>query len=92
MSIQFILSQLKGLINYFNKMATKREEDEGLVTFERRHIPDSQLPNWETCERVISGSLHLDSVGNVFEEGHGMLQASKHYPGIPFSTISAGNT
>ena len=92
MSIRFIFLQLKGLINYFHKMVTKRDEDEGLVTFERRHIPETQIPDWESCESAISANLHIDSVGTVFEDGHGMLQASKHCLGIPSSTKSASNT
>ena len=70
--------QLKGLINYFDKMAAKTDEDEGLVTFERRHIPENQLPDWEPCQTAISAKLHIDSVGTIVEDGHGMLQAGIH--------------
>ena len=56
-------------------MAARKDEEEGLVTFERRHVPLSQLPEWETCEGAISAKLHLDATGNAVEDGHGMLQA-----------------
>jgi len=68
-----IEEKLKGLINCFDKMAAKKDEDEGLVTFERRHMPPNELPEWETCQSVISAKLHIDAVGTVVEHGHGGL-------------------
>ena len=65
-------------------MAAKKDEDEGLVTFERRHMPPNELPEWETCQSVISAKLHIDAVGTVVEHGHGMLQAYFSYFGFSF--------
>ena len=65
-------------------MAAKKDEDEGLVTFERRHMPLDTLPDWETCPSVISAKLHIDAVGTVVEDGHGMLQASHLYTNPSF--------
>ena len=64
----------KCLINYFRKISGRGEEDEGLVTFERRCIPYELLPTWDKCRHTLSEKLHIDAKGTIEDEGYGMLQ------------------
>ena len=64
----------KCLINYFRKISAKREEDEGLVTFQRRCTPYESLPKWDTCQDTLTARLHIDAKGTIEDDGRGMLQ------------------
>ena len=66
--------KFKCLINYFRKISARREEDEGLVTFQRRCIPYESLPKWDTCQETLTAKLHIDAKGTIEDEGYGMLQ------------------
>ena len=56
-------------------MSAKGDQEEGLVTFERRRVPLGALPDWEGCENTLTEKVHIDSVGTAVDDGHGMLQA-----------------
>ena len=66
--------KFKCLINYFRKISAKREENEGLVTFQRRCIPYESLPKWDKCQDTLTARLHIDAKGTIEDEGYGLLQ------------------
>jgi poly(ADP-ribose) glycohydrolase len=72
--------KLKCIFNYFRRAANKAEKDEeSLVTFERRSLPYSKLPQWETCVTTLT-RLHVDARGTIEDDGYTMLQVryNKH--------------
>ncbi|KAK7120977.1 hypothetical protein R3I94_020831 [Phoxinus phoxinus] len=71
--------KLRAIFHYFNTVTNENPHQDpaakpdGLVTFERICIPQSQLPNW-TNQKESLRNLHISSNGSIENEGTGMLQ------------------
>ncbi|XP_034080053.1 poly(ADP-ribose) glycohydrolase isoform X2 [Gymnodraco acuticeps] len=63
--------KLRAIMHYFQQVTAK--EQTGLVTFERRCLRDTELPNWKNCNKKMH-KLHVASHGTIENEGKGMLQ------------------
>lgn len=47
----------------------------GVITFERKHLPKSELPRWDNLENNMANTmLHVTSEGTIENNGLGMLQ------------------
>lgn len=47
----------------------------GVVTFTRRSIPESKLPNWSQCTMTFDTTpLHVSDDGTIEDDGEGLLQ------------------
>ena len=62
-------NKLKSILHYFTRVVS--HVPEGTVTFTRQVLSD--VPVWEKCEANFT-KLHIDSAGNIEDNGHGMLQ------------------
>nr|XP_020514685.1 poly(ADP-ribose) glycohydrolase-like isoform X1 [Labrus bergylta] len=65
--------KLRAIMHYFNVMTDEKIKPRGLVTFERRVLVDSEIPNWSSCTERMP-KLHVTSEGSIETEGTGMLQ------------------
>ncbi|XP_062870887.1 poly(ADP-ribose) glycohydrolase [Trichomycterus rosablanca] len=65
--------KLRALLHYFDTVTNKDTKPDGLVTFERICILESNLPKWESQNETLT-NLHVSSKGYIEEEGKGMLQ------------------
>ena len=65
--------KIKCIIAYFRKIASKKPEDETLVTFERCHLPLTNMPRWFSSSKTLT-NLHVDACGTIEDNGFGMLQ------------------
>ncbi|XP_033951956.1 poly(ADP-ribose) glycohydrolase [Pseudochaenichthys georgianus] len=63
--------KLRAIMHYFQEVTAKKLT--GLVTFERRCLKDTDLPNWRSCKKKMH-KLHVASHGTIENEGKGMLQ------------------
>ncbi|XP_031627780.1 poly(ADP-ribose) glycohydrolase isoform X2 [Contarinia nasturtii] len=65
--------KVKCICNYFRRVVSKRPT--GVVTFARRLVPESQLPDWEECQVTFDDTLlHISSAGTIEDDGNGLLQ------------------
>ncbi|KAI4816507.1 hypothetical protein KUCAC02_008833 [Chaenocephalus aceratus] len=64
--------KLRAIMHYFQEVTAKKLTT-GLVTFERRCLKDTDLPNWRSCKKKMH-KLHVASHGTIENEGEGMLQ------------------
>lgn len=64
--------KLSCLINYFRRV-TQEESPKGVVTFTRRSLSESQLPNWKLSTKCLP-ELRITSEGTIEDNGTGMLQ------------------
>lgn len=47
----------------------------GVITFQRRFIPDDHLPNWKNCHETFDDTLlHVSEEGTIEDDGEGLLQ------------------
>ncbi|XP_060944898.1 poly(ADP-ribose) glycohydrolase [Limanda limanda] len=65
--------KLRAIMHYFNVVTDEKTKPEGLVTFERRCLRDSELPSWRRCDEKLS-KLYVTSKGNIEANCAGMLQ------------------
>ncbi|XP_071321510.1 poly(ADP-ribose) glycohydrolase isoform X5 [Trachinotus anak] len=65
--------KLRAIMHYFKVVTDEKTAPRGLVTFERRHLRDADLPNWRSCKEKLH-KLHVTSHGSIETEGTGMLQ------------------
>ena len=69
--------KLSCLINYFRRV-TQEETPKGIVTFTRRSLSESQLPNWKLSTNYLP-ELRITSEGTIEDNGTGMLQVTVIY-------------
>ncbi|XP_077944811.1 poly(ADP-ribose) glycohydrolase [Gasterosteus aculeatus] len=65
--------KLRAVLHYFHVMTEEKTKSEGLVTFERRCVRDSDLVNWGSCKEKMN-KLYVSSHGTIETEGTGLLQ------------------
>ncbi|XP_026210030.1 poly(ADP-ribose) glycohydrolase [Anabas testudineus] len=65
--------KLRAIMHYFRVVTDEKTEPKGLVTFERRHLKQKDIPNWRSCKEKLH-KLHVASHGCIETEGTGMLQ------------------
>ncbi|KAM7368544.1 hypothetical protein PAMP_012878 [Pampus punctatissimus] len=65
--------KLRAIMHYFQVVTDEHTEPKGLVTFERRCLRDTDMPNWRSCTETMP-KLYVSSSGNIETEGTGMLQ------------------
>ncbi|XP_053267230.1 poly(ADP-ribose) glycohydrolase [Pleuronectes platessa] len=65
--------KLRAIMHYFNVVTDEKTKPQGLVTFERRCLRDSELPSWRSCDEKLS-NLYVTSKGNIEANCAGMLQ------------------
>ncbi|XP_044030996.1 poly(ADP-ribose) glycohydrolase isoform X2 [Siniperca chuatsi] len=65
--------KLRAIMHYFNVVTDETTKPNGLVTFERRCLRDTDVPNWRSCKEKMP-KLHVTSHGTIETEGTGMLQ------------------
>ncbi|KAK5901052.1 hypothetical protein CgunFtcFv8_025960 [Champsocephalus gunnari] len=63
--------KLRAIMHYFQEVTAKKLT--GLVTFERRCLKETDLPNWRSSNKKMH-KLHVASYGTIENEGKGMLQ------------------
>ncbi|KAM6975864.1 poly(ADP-ribose) glycohydrolase [Tautogolabrus adspersus] len=63
--------KLRAIMHYFNVVTENKPR--GLVTFERRVLRDTDIPNWRSCKEKMP-KLHVTSEGSIETEGTGLLQ------------------
>nr|CAH0106658.1 unnamed protein product [Daphnia galeata] len=66
-----VYEKLKCLLHYFDRVIT--EEPNGVVTFTRQVVNDSEFPNWATVSETFGG-FYVSSEGTIEKEGTGLLQ------------------
>ncbi|XP_044733397.1 poly(ADP-ribose) glycohydrolase-like [Chrysoperla carnea] len=65
-------NKLKCTFNYFQRVITKIPE--GVVTFHRQYLNQSELPRWHKADQLLSPlRIHIDDTGTI-EDGLGLLQ------------------
>lgn len=70
---QSVAEKLKCLCHYFRKVLS--EEPLGVVTFERKCIPKSQMPRWDKIENNLAKTkLCITAEGTIEDNGNGFLQ------------------
>ncbi|GLV41171.1 Poly(ADP-ribose) glycohydrolase [Carabus blaptoides fortunei] len=68
-----ISEKLKCFIHYFRCVCNNTPK--GVVTFERKHLPRTQLPRWDKNENNIGDiKLHITHKGTIENDGKGCLQ------------------
>nr|XP_054600087.1 poly(ADP-ribose) glycohydrolase isoform X2 [Nothobranchius furzeri] len=65
--------KLRAIMHYFRVVTQEESKPNGLVTFERFCIGNSEKPNWGSCEEKLQ-KLHVTSQGSIEKDGIGMLQ------------------
>ncbi|KAJ8339498.1 hypothetical protein SKAU_G00362840 [Synaphobranchus kaupii] len=66
--------KLQAIFHYFKEVTGEESKvPRGLVTFSRRHIPDSNLLDWTRRQETLT-KLHISSEGTIEKNGQGMLQ------------------
>lgn len=70
---QNFYEKLKCIFNYFH-LVTK-SMPLGVVTFERKYIPKSNIPRWDSLDNYLKDTkVHIDSSGTIEDNGLGFLQ------------------
>lgn len=58
---------------YFRRVC--KDTPTGVVTFERKYIPEEKLPKWDRLYKPVANArLHVTSGGKIEESGPGLLQ------------------
>ncbi|CAK6976459.1 poly(ADP-ribose) glycohydrolase [Scomber scombrus] len=66
--------KLRAIMHYFKVVTDEKTKPKGgLVTFERRCLSDTDIPDWRRCEEMMP-KLYVSSKGDIETEGTGMLQ------------------
>uniref|UniRef100_A0A3Q0S3X3 poly(ADP-ribose) glycohydrolase n=1 Tax=Amphilophus citrinellus TaxID=61819 RepID=A0A3Q0S3X3_AMPCI len=65
--------KLRAIMHYFKVVTDEHTQPEGLVTFERRCLSNTDTPKWKSCKETLS-KLHVTSEGQIEADGKGMLQ------------------
>ncbi|XP_037340199.2 poly(ADP-ribose) glycohydrolase [Pungitius pungitius] len=65
--------KLRAVLHYFHVVTEEKSKPEGLVTFERRCVRDSDLVNWGSCKDKMN-KLYVSSHGTIETHGTGLLQ------------------
>lgn len=65
--------KLKAILHYFYVVTNDDTKPKGLVTFERRCLRSTDIPDWKRCDKLMP-KLHVTSQGSIETEGVGMLQ------------------
>ncbi|CAG9764003.1 unnamed protein product [Ceutorhynchus assimilis] len=70
---QCICEKLKSICNYFKRVT--QNVPLGVVTFERKMIPRSNMPRWDTLDNNLGNTkIHITSEGTIEDNGLGFLQ------------------
>lgn len=74
-----VLEKIKCICHYFRRVCPTESDRSnvptGCVTFERRIIPLSDLPNWSASSKPLGVTpLHINSAGTIEDQGVGLLQ------------------
>ncbi|XP_023015523.2 poly(ADP-ribose) glycohydrolase [Leptinotarsa decemlineata] len=65
--------KLKCIVHYFKRVTSTSPV--GVVTFERKFIPKSSMPRWDTLRNNIANSkVYINSSGTIEDDGLGFLQ------------------
>ena len=67
------VEKLKCILNYFDEMRDRKDSDQKILTFERRSLKKSEIPNWKDSSKSISHVIP-DFTGKIEREGRSMLQ------------------
>ncbi|XP_060525028.1 poly(ADP-ribose) glycohydrolase isoform X2 [Cylas formicarius] len=68
-----VAEKIRCLCNYFKRITEK--EPVGVITFERKFIPRSEMPRWDTAENNLGNTkIHICSTGTIENDGLGFLQ------------------
>ncbi|XP_029371475.1 poly(ADP-ribose) glycohydrolase [Echeneis naucrates] len=65
--------KLRAIMHYFKVVTDKDNKLDGLVTFERRCLENTDMPDWKSSQEKLN-KLHIRSDGSIETEGAGMLQ------------------
>ncbi|XP_030598520.1 poly(ADP-ribose) glycohydrolase [Archocentrus centrarchus] len=65
--------KLRAIMHYFKVVTDEHTQPEGLVTFERRCLSNTDTSKWKSCKETLS-KLHVTSEGQIEADGKGMLQ------------------
>ncbi|KAM9841476.1 poly(ADP-ribose) glycohydrolase [Aulostomus maculatus] len=65
--------KLRAIMHYFSVVTDENSRPDGLVTFERRCLHDSDVPKWRSCAEKMC-DLYVSAEGSIETEGTGMLQ------------------
>ena len=66
-------AKLRCLLHYFQRTLLGPAPC-GTVTFARRSLPASDLPNWSRCEDRLPPQFHVCATGTIEDDGAGMMQ------------------
>ncbi|XP_055851769.1 poly(ADP-ribose) glycohydrolase [Episyrphus balteatus] len=70
---QSVIEKIKCICHYFKRVCSRTPT--GVVSFIRRNIPASDLPNWSHIEAPLAVTpLHITSCGTIEDQGRGLLQ------------------
>ncbi|XP_066150021.1 poly(ADP-ribose) glycohydrolase-like [Euwallacea fornicatus] len=70
---QSVCEKLKSICNYFRRVT--QNVPLGLVTFQRKIIPRSSMPRWDTLDNNLGNTkVHITSEGTIEDNGLGFLQ------------------
>ncbi|XP_037889920.1 poly(ADP-ribose) glycohydrolase isoform X2 [Glossina fuscipes] len=89
-----VMEKIKCICHYFRRVCPKEQDRSnvptGCVTFERRFMHHSEMPNWSECLIPLGVTpLHITSDGTIEDQGFGLLQvdfANKYLGGGVLST------
>ncbi|XP_075885820.1 poly(ADP-ribose) glycohydrolase-like isoform X3 [Nelusetta ayraudi] len=81
--------KLRAIMHYFKVVTDENTKLDGLVTFERRCLPDTDMQTWKSCDQVMP-RMHITSHGTIENEGTGLLQVDFASSWIGGGVLSAG--
>lgn len=65
--------KLRAIMHYFRVVTNEDTKPRGLVTFERRFLRSTDIPNWRGSQELMP-KLYVTSHGTIENDGTGMLQ------------------
>ncbi|CAG05369.1 unnamed protein product, partial [Tetraodon nigroviridis] len=67
------MEKLKAIVHYFHVATDEKTKLDGLVTFERRCLANTDARTWSCCKEEMN-KLYVSSCGAIETEGSGLLQ------------------
>uniref|UniRef100_A0A3P8SCX4 poly(ADP-ribose) glycohydrolase n=1 Tax=Amphiprion percula TaxID=161767 RepID=A0A3P8SCX4_AMPPE len=81
--------KLRAIMHYFNVVTNENTKLEGLVTFERYCLRDTDMPSWKRSTEKLH-KLYVASCGSIETEGTGLLQVDFASSWIGGGVLSSG--
>ncbi|XP_030004755.1 poly(ADP-ribose) glycohydrolase isoform X2 [Sphaeramia orbicularis] len=81
--------KLRAIMHYFNVVTNDDTKPTGLVTFERRFLKNTDIPNWRGSQELMP-KLYVTSHGTIENDGTGMLQVDFASHWIGGGVLSSG--